>query len=129
MTDIEWRLENWGICQRVTWRRGHCQSAEHHYLPERIVGEAWETKQAPKPVLDHKDAEVVEEAWRKLAERRHKNLLRLAYIWRAPPGFICRRLGLQNDKDGTGYLLELGRAHRAIKRLLEASSMTHSTIA
>lgn len=123
MSDLLDRLDNWGHCVRVHWRKGHCQSIEHRYQPERIVGEGWETRQTPKLILDHRDADLIEQAWRKVSDRKAQQVLKLAYVWRAAPGFICRRLGIQTHKDDTYYLLELGRAQRAIKRVLEVETV------
>lgn len=120
MSDLEKRLENWGDCQRDSWRKGHCRSIEHRYQPERIVGESWDSRQAPRPVLDRRDADLVEQAWRKVPVRRDQQVLKLAYVWRSPQDFICRRLNVPTDRDGVGYQLALGRAHRAIKRALES---------
>lgn len=98
-------------------------SIEHRYLPERLVGETRETRQAPKLVLDHRDADKIEAAWRKVSERRLQQILRLHYIWKAPPSFICRRLAIKQARDDRHYVLELGKAHRAIWSLLQPSRL------
>lgn len=123
MNELESRLENWGKVMRDGFHKGHCRSIEYRYTPERIVGESWDTRQAPKPSLDHRDAATIEEAWRKVHIRRDQQVLKLAYVWRAPSGFICRRLSIENGKDGVGYQLALGRAQRAIKRALEVAEI------
>ena len=118
------RLENWGLCLRDDhWHRGHCRSIEHKYSPERGL-EALEAKREPKPYLDYRDAEIVEAAWRKVSDRKQQQVLRLVYIWRAPSHFVCRRLRIVNDKNGIAFRLELGRAERAIGRLLELPRST-----
>lgn len=118
MTELESRLENWGRVMRDSWRQGCCRSIEHRYVPERGI-EAMESRQSPRPVLNRKDADLIEEAWRTIYFRRDKQVLKLAYVWRAPADFICRRLAIEVGQDGVGYQLALAKAQRAIKRELE----------
>jgi hypothetical protein len=119
MNDVEDRLLNWGHAMRDGWRKGHCMSIEHRYLPERIVGESWESRQTAKLMIDHRDAAEVERAWRDISKRLYQQVLQMHYVWRSPPAFTCRRLAIQHSRDNRHYLLELGRAHTAILRLLE----------
>ena len=115
---LEDRLENWAMVMRVRKAQGRCGSAEGRYIPERLVGEQWDSRRTPKPSLDTLDASLVEAAWREMEVRLLKNLLALHYVYRAPRAFICRRQGIPYDRDGMHYEMELRRAHAAIGALL-----------
>lgn len=114
---IEERLENWGRVMRDKYTPHRCRSIEGRYVPERIVGEAWEARRQPKTIPDVLDAFAVEDAWRRVTSR-HQKVLKFHYIWQASPAFICRRLSLPQDRENVGFLLELGRAQRAIRYIL-----------
>lgn len=62
------------------------------------------------------DAALVEQAWQRLSPR-HKDLLRMAYQWRAGREVICRRLDIPRYPWGR-YELELASAKRALASLL-----------
>lgn len=123
MTDVESRLENWAACLRERYFPHRCRSMEGRYVPERVVGDAWESKRQPRPDLDLLDAYRVEAAWREVQPRILKNLLVLHYVRKAPVGFICRRTGIRQDKDGTYYQLELRRAQAAILTILQPNDL------
>ena len=126
---IEDRLENWGQVLRDRYFPHRCRSIEGRYVPERVVGDAWESKRKPKPDLDLLDAFRVEAAWREVQPRILKNLLSLHYIRQAPMAFICRRTGIAYDRHGTQYQIELQRAQRAIAELLRCVNESISTTA
>jgi hypothetical protein len=86
---LESRLENWA---RAQWSSGYapgrCASAEGGWR-----GGGWrELRPAPSPI-DTADAEIVNEAWKRLMQL-DKDVLRMHYVWRAHSDFICRRLKL-----------------------------------
>jgi hypothetical protein len=118
---IEDRLWNWGNCQRVLEPKGRCRSIEHRYTPERIVGESWESRQAPKLMLDRRDAEIVEKAWKALQDARHKRLLLLHYIHRSSYRYACKDVGIRDSKDNRYYFAALSNAQYAIQQLLQSS--------
>jgi hypothetical protein len=124
---IEDRLENWGLVMRVRRYPGRCRSIEHKYVPEKIVGDSWETKRTPKPFIDQLDAIEVETAWRDLATRKQKNLLSLHYVYRAPPAFICRHVGIQQARDHRYFVENLKLAQWAIEQALDVVSHNKKT--
>jgi hypothetical protein len=124
MSDVESRLENWGAALRERYFPHRCRSIEGRYVPERVVGDAWESKRKPRPDLDLLDAYRVEAAWREVEPRILKNLLSLHYIRQAPRDFVCRRTGIKHDRHGTQYLIELHKAQSAILGLLEVPHRT-----
>ncbi|KVN36782.1 hypothetical protein WJ63_35055 [Burkholderia pyrrocinia] len=86
---IEKRLENWvraqsSSCADVGTGSGLVASI---YFPS-VRGQSVDS------TLDLADAERVEIAMRKLMPMDRK-LLKMHYIWRKPPFYICRRLGLK----------------------------------
>jgi hypothetical protein len=121
MSDVEERLCNWGLCQRDSYPKGRCQSIEHRYLPERIVGESWESKQKPRTMLDRRDADAVEKAWRQMGDDRQKLLLRLHYIDNSSYRYVCRTVGIRDSKDNRYYYAALSNAQYAIGLLLQSS--------
>lgn len=66
---------------------------------------------------DPSDAAKIEAAWRCL-EPRHKELLRMVFLWRAGREVVCRRLGIPRAPRSR-YELELASAKQALARLLE----------
>ena len=66
---------------------------------------------------DPVDAAKIETAWRCL-EPRHKELLRMAYLWHAGREVVCRRLRIPR-RPHSRYDLELASAQRALARQLE----------
>jgi hypothetical protein len=66
---------------------------------------------------DPVDAAKIEAAWRYL-EPRHKDLLRMVYLWHAGREVVCRRLKIPRHP-GSHYELELASAKQALARLLE----------
>ncbi|CAG4895358.1 hypothetical protein [Paraburkholderia saeva] len=71
---------------------------------------------ADKAWSDAADAARVEAAWRRLATH-HQELLRMAYVWRADRGVICRRLKIP-QRPWYRYELEVAQAKAALDRLL-----------
>ncbi|WP_342706075.1 hypothetical protein OHZ10_36135 [Burkholderia arboris] len=69
---------------------------------------------------DAADAALVEQAWQRLAARQ-KEMLRMAFLWRAGREVICRRLGIPRYP-WHGYELELASAKRALASLLATKS-------
>ena len=63
------------------------------------------------------DAAKIEAAWRCL-EPRHKELLRMAYLWHAGREVVCRRLQITRHPRGRNAL-ELASARHALARQLE----------
>lgn len=66
---------------------------------------------------DSVDAAKIEAAWRYL-EPRHKELLRMVYLWHAGRDVVCRRLRIPRHPRSR-YDLELALAQRALARQLE----------
>ena len=75
---------------------------------------------ASRGSYDPIDAQCVEHAWQRLAIRQ-RELLRMAYLWRAGREVICRRLGIPRHP-WHGYELELSSAKRALASLLAEKS-------
>jgi hypothetical protein len=71
---------------------------------------------ADKAWSDGADAARVEAAWRRLATH-HQELLRMAYVWRADRGVICRRLKIP-QRPWYRYELEVTQAKAALDRFL-----------
>lgn len=69
---------------------------------------------------DPVDAALIERAWHRLTPC-HKEMLRMAYQWRAGRDVICRRLGIPR-RPWCRYDLELASAKRALASLLETKS-------
>lgn len=90
------RLENWGRF----WRDGkpqpsHCRSIEHRYVPERLQEDEREDRAQPKrEAPDWRDAELVNEAWRRCTR---KTRLLLTWLYSAPKSYaaICKRLQIR----------------------------------
>jgi hypothetical protein len=72
---------------------------------------------AARGLHDSIDAAKIEAAWRRL-EPRHKELLRMVYLWHAGREVVCRRLRIPRHPRHR-YDLELASARQALARLLE----------
>lgn len=72
---------------------------------------------APRGAHDPIDAARVESAWRCL-EPRHKELLRMVFLWHAGREVVCRRLKIPRYPRSR-YELELAAAEHALNCLLE----------
>lgn len=70
---------------------------------------------------DPVDAAKIEAAWRCL-ELRHKELLRMVYLWHAGREVVCRRLRIPRNPRSR-YDLELAAAQRALIRQLEKGTI------
>lgn len=82
-------------------------------LDERLRNWAY----ADKAWSDAADAAIVEAAWNRLSAR-HRQLLRMIYVWRAGRGVICRRLRIPHQP-WHRYDLEVAQAKVALARLLD----------
>jgi hypothetical protein len=71
---------------------------------------------AGRGAYDPVDADHIERAWRRLAVPQ-RDLLRMAYLWRAGREVICRRLSIPRYP-WRRYELELSRAKQALAGLL-----------
>lgn len=109
------RLDNWGRAQRLGGYSGRAiGSAEGRYRaspPQANI---------ERMLIDEKDAAEVEKAWARLMPF-DKDVLRLYYIWEAPPHLICRRLRIRQRPTS---VLELAIAHakQEIGKVLKAFS-------
>jgi hypothetical protein len=72
---------------------------------------------APRGAYDPVDAAKIEAAWMRL-DPRHKDLLRMVYLWHAGREVVCRRLRIPRHPRSR-YELELASARQALGRLLE----------
>lgn len=72
---------------------------------------------APRGPHDPIDAAKIEEAWRCL-EPRHKELLRMVFLWHTGREIVCRRLKIPRHPRSR-FELELASAKQALARLLE----------
>lgn len=72
---------------------------------------------APRGTYDPIDAAKIETAWMRL-DRRHRELLRMVYLWHAGREVVCRRLKIPRHPRSR-YELELASARQALTRLLE----------
>jgi hypothetical protein len=89
-----------------------CERASRRSLDARLDNWASAGRGAYDPI----DAGHIERAWRRLAVR-HRDLLRMVYLWRAGREVICRRLGISRSPWHC-YELELLSAKQALARLL-----------
>jgi hypothetical protein len=71
----------------------------------------------PRGAHDPVDAAKIEAAWMRL-DPRHKDLLRMVYLWHAGREVVCRRLRIPRHPRSR-YELELALARKALARLLE----------
>jgi len=72
---------------------------------------------AARGPYDAIDAAQIEAAWRYL-DPRHKELLRMVYLWHAGREVVCRRLHIPRHPRSR-YDLELASAQHALARQLE----------
>lgn len=72
---------------------------------------------APRGAHDPVDAAKIEGAWMRL-DPRHRELLRMVYLWHAGREVVCRRLKIPRHPRSR-YELELASARQALTRLLE----------
>ncbi|MEM5295633.1 hypothetical protein VSR82_14990 [Burkholderia sp. JPY481] len=72
---------------------------------------------APRGAYDPIDAARIEAAWRCL-DPRHRELLRVVFLWHAGREVACRRLRIPRHPRSR-YELELAAAEHALARLLE----------
>lgn len=115
---LDERLDNWGKAQRLGGHSGRAiGSAEGRYRaapPEANIA---------RMLIDEADAAEVERAWKRLMPF-DKDVLRLYYIWEAPPHIMCRRLRI---KFRPASVLELAIAHakqeigRVLRQLRETA--------
>ena len=89
-----------------------CERASQRSLDARL--DNWAS--AGRGPYDPVDAGCIERAWRRLPVRQ-RDLLRMAYLWRAGREVICRRLGIPRHP-WRRYELELSSAKQALARLL-----------
>jgi hypothetical protein len=68
---------------------------------------------------DPADALIIDEAWRRL-KPRHREMLRMAYLWHADREVICRRLKIPRHQRNS-FDLELAAAKLALARQLTAT--------
>ncbi|CAG4910866.1 hypothetical protein R70241_03875 [Paraburkholderia saeva] len=71
---------------------------------------------APRGAHDPIDAAKIEAAWMRL-DPRHKDLLRMVYLWHAGREVVCRRLKIPRNPISR-YELELASARKALAHLL-----------
>jgi len=82
-------------------------------LESRLDNWANAARGAHEPI----DAAKIEAAWRCLGPR-HKELLRMVYLWQAGREVVCRRLQIPRHPRSR-YELELASARHALALLLE----------
>ncbi|WGS44015.1 hypothetical protein LFL97_25730 [Burkholderia sp. JSH-S8] len=110
---IEQRLENWARTQRAGNAGSHGGSgltANIYFSKEHVAGRNVDY------TLDLNDAERVNFAFRKLMAL-DRDVLRMHFVFRAPPAVICRKLGLK-VRPTTVFDLALSHAKRAIEEKL-----------
>jgi hypothetical protein len=109
---LDERLNNWA--QAMRGGSGHGDSlVASIYFPNvrgRSVGTA----------VDTEDAQLVERAWRRL-EPLERKILQMHFVWRASPGFICRRVGLK-ARPTSIFDLELAKAKCSIREKLHEAA-------
>jgi len=91
--EIHARLVNWARWSRDKIRQGHCRSIEYRYLAPRIK-EAEDLNASPQP--DPLDAEKLHSVVCDLPVK-HRWMIHLWYIHRAPAQFMRRKLGIARD--------------------------------
>lgn len=89
-----------------------CERASLRSLDARL--DNWAS--AGRGPYDPVDAGCIERAWRRLSADQ-RDLLRMAYLWRAGREVICRRLGIPRHP-WRRYELELSSAKQALAGLL-----------
>jgi hypothetical protein len=94
-------------------------------MPEHMAARSIDARldnwaSANRGSYDSTDAARIERAWRRLAVRQ-RDLLRMAYLWRAGREVICRRLGIPRHP-WCRYEFELASAKQALASLLMEKS-------
>jgi len=109
------------MVQRDTRGPAHCASVEWRYVTMRELlreGEE-ESRRTPRPVLDYKDADVVNRAWVALPNTgTAKNCLKLHYVLRMDEWRLCRVLGIRNDRLRRNLRAAFDDAHASILLML-----------
>lgn len=119
---LDERLDNWGRAQRLGGHSGRAiGSAEGRYRatpPEANIA---------RMLIDEADAAEVESAWKRLMPF-DKDVLRLYYIWEAPPHIMCRRLRIRYRP---ASVLELAIAHAKaeVAKALRSIREAHEAVA
>jgi len=93
-----------------------CERASQRSLDARL--DNWAS--AGRGPYDPVDADRIECAWRRLSVYQ-RDLLRMAYLWRAGREVICRQLGIPRYP-WVRYELELSSAKQALAGLLAEKS-------
>ncbi|PRG58080.1 hypothetical protein C6T69_31885 [Burkholderia multivorans] len=75
---------------------------------------------AARGVYDRVDAARITKAWETL-HPRHRDMLRMVYLWHADREVICRRLHIPR-RPAQRFALELAAAHAALARALETGN-------
>lgn len=80
---------------------------------------------AARGVYDRVDAARITKAWETL-HPRHRDMLRMVYLWHANREVICRRLRIPR-RPAQRFALELAAAHAALARALETENLDRDT--
>jgi len=75
---------------------------------------------ASRGAYDPVDAARITKAWQTL-HIRHRDMLRMVYLWHAPREVVCRRLHIPR-RPAQCFELELAAARAALARALEGAS-------
>jgi hypothetical protein len=73
---------------------------------------------AARGAYDLVDAARITKAWETL-HPRHRDMLRMVYLWHANQEVVCRRLRIPR-RSAQRFALELAAAHTALARALES---------
>lgn len=93
------RIQNWARHYRTTHIKRPTPSLEGRYRPPRGAEIEWETepaKAAPLPPTDPFDAQLIEDAWLCIPNRKMKLFLRLHYCYRLPWSRVRRKCSLSD---------------------------------
>ena len=112
--DTDDRLRNWARCYRDTIHFGSCGSVEGRY---RSNWRQWVTlgEIELRPSMDSLDAEIVEQAWRRLIYK-YRIILKLCYMTNLPAFIVARKAKVKTWKLEEEY----GKAIRAMQISLQA---------
>lgn len=105
LIEIHARLENWANWSRDRIRQGHCRSIEYRYKSTDV----WQDN-TPRAEWDSLDAERLHSVVCGLPEK-HRWLIHLHVLHRAPEGFIRRSLGIHRAE----LVGEVRRAMRMVR--------------